>query len=551
MSSSTTAPKRAIKALPFACDDTAALSSPQNVRADCIAYKYLRRCQGSRFLNDPVCTSLGYQRPGFAFACINRFCTKSAAGSPQCNDWMNYIQMIANAERDDAVVPSDRVSAMGSKHYNKDNEAIGLREFWFCSDNATHLGGRACNKDIDYTIGGRVPSNAGTNYDTNVKPSVFYPVEYDRKMRSSDVCNTSQDGSSTPGVHDPDEVWGSRQDLENGTVLKSIFGKNQYHTIPADAINKTNISIKLKHPFRTSGAAANNDAVYLIKSDMSEDASIPSLKRGVDYDVSSDGKELTLRLQASGMLGRLRSGNVFALVRHGGGRGCRCLRADNLVSLASDDRMPYRKECVYGFCNTTHVNELAVSARNVVHYPRRDYLSARDGTFVNNTVSTSNPPCPSQLTICETNLTAGDSIIIDKQSRIVNRCQSSSSSPSSEEMPDSTTTPATSAGPASSPAPPASTALPTTDPAPSSSSSTTTPTPPSDSLWPSATPSSSTSPAQSTTPGTTPPGVSLKNMSAQQKKQLTVVGVSSSCMVCLFAMFMFGTVMLERKSNSL
>lgn len=445
---------KAIKALPKACDDSVALNNPKNVRADCIAYKYLRRCEGSRFFDDPLCTSLGHQRPGFAFACINDFCSQSVPGSSKCNDWMNYIQLVANGPRDDAKAVSPlRPSVMGSSNnYDKDNEEAGLRAFWYTSEDASVDGGRVCNKDIDGTVGGRVPSNAKDKYDANVdKEGVFYPVQYDRVMRSSRVCGAAQ----VSGSRNANEVWGAPSGIPLGTVMASIFGLRQYHTIDPAALKSSPVMIQLKHTASLPKVAAYaNDIVSLIQPDMSDDASLPKLKYGTDAIVSTDGKTLTLKLDSVTM-GKIKSGKAFVLFRHGGGRGCRCLLTPPTVSLASDSRVPYRKECVYGFCDTTAVGEIRVSrsgSKTTVHYPRRDYLSARDGTFVKH-LSTS-PPCATKITICETELEAKN-IIMNKQSRIVNECGGSAPPPATQPGVPSSASAVPSAAPgAASPVPP-------------------------------------------------------------------------------------------------
>lgn len=442
---------KAIKALPRACDDSLALNSPQHVRADCIAHKYIRRCEGSRFFNDPLCTSLGHQRPGFAFACINDFCAQSAPGSSKCNDWMNYIQMIANGPRDDAkAVSSLRATIMGSEHFDKENEEAGLRAFWFTSQDASVGGGRVCNEDIDGTVGGRVPSNAKDKYDINVeKDGVFYPVAYDKVMRSSRVCGTGQRSAS----QNPDEVWGAPASVPLGTVMESIFGQRQYHVLEESALASATLTIGLKHAATVPKTGTYpDDIVSIIKPDMSDDASLPTMRLGDNAVVSPDGKTLTLRLD-SATVEKVRSGAAFILFRHGGGCGCRCLLTPSTVSLASDSRVPYRKECIYGFCDTTHVGEIRVSSRgskSTVHYPRRDYLSARDGTFVRH-LSTS-PPCATSITICETELDAR-SIVMDKQSRIVNQCGSGQSPQQPSSRDPGPQAPEAPAGPPNAPSP--------------------------------------------------------------------------------------------------
>lgn len=102
---------------------------------------------------------------------------------------MNYVQLVANGPKDDAkAVSSLRSSVMGADNFDKGNEEAALRDFWFTSEDASVDGGRVCNKTIDYTVGGRVPSNAKANYDVNVdNDGVFYPVQYDKVMRSSQL----------------------------------------------------------------------------------------------------------------------------------------------------------------------------------------------------------------------------------------------------------------------------------------------------------------------------------------------------------------------------
>jgi len=530
---------KSIQALPRVCNDEWAVSKPQDVRADCIAYKYVRRCQGQRFFNDPICTNLGYQRPGFAFASINKYCS-SVPGLPQCNDWMNYIQMIANGPKvDSKVVSAARAETMGAEHYNEENERIALKEFWYRDSDSSTSAGYTCNKDIDFTVGGRVLSNAVGNYNPNVTQDVFYPVEYDKKMRQ--LCNVNTGKSFGAESQSPDEVWGC-VNMPLGTVMSSVFGQNQYQQIPKDSLGTVGaIPISLKHLFSLPDSASNEeDAVHLIKEDMSEDQTLPVLKRGVDFDISSDRGTLTLRLK-SDVEKQLKNGTLFLMVRHGGAKGCRCIRMPSTVSLASDGREPYRKECVYGFCDTTMVSELRVAAndtKSVVHYPRRDYLSARDGTLVPslNGMSTTGRggTCPSKMTICETNLSAGKSIIIDKQSRIVNECGSgssgkSTSSPSSA----STSLPADQATPsASSPI--------STDPI--STTTTTTTTKPS-----SAAPPSPSKPAGATSTATTNAPLSLQNMTKKEKQQLMFSGLSTSAVLCSCLLMMFGVVAASKR----
>lgn len=423
-----------IRNIPSPCDHSVPgdPSTAKYTRSDCIEYEYTRRCRGETFFGDKICTNLGLNFPGFAFAMLNDHCVSDAgAGSSKCNDWMNYIQMCANAPKSDSNAEvKDRKSRMGDA-YNETNEDIGMRRYWLWTSSPSEHpnSGGSVFPSIDYTVGGRVPENTLSKYVSGAKPTIFYPVQYDAKMRS-DVCDKPQLGTSTDAMKDPDEIFGWAAALTSEDAVGQVFASASYSSLQSEggSISKDGkISLINQFPFKTKPKVKMNDSIEILPASMSLEMTLPKLsvdspksssktpsrsvaRPSIPVSVGKDGNSVTFTVPKV-IVDGIKKGEYYILIRHGGS-GCRCLETASRISLGGANSAPIQKECLFSYCDTKRVQEMTANVDGSIQYPRQDYLSAVDGSLVTD-FSFDQGNCPSSITVCSINLRAKHMIVRD------------------------------------------------------------------------------------------------------------------------------------------
>lgn len=437
-----------IRNIPSPCDDSvpATASTAKYTRADCIEYEYTRRCQGKKFLGDKVCTNLGLAFPGFAFAMLNKYCVSDAGvGSSECNDWINYIQMCANApDSDSSRTQSDRKTYMGDD-YNDKNEDIGSRRYWLWSPSPSAFpnSGGSVHPSLDFTVGGRVPGNSTSNYVSGANQNIFYPVEYDAKMRNS-VCDKPDMATSADAAKDPDELFGWADALSPEDAITKSYTAASYTSIQiAGSISSSGtLTLNTAFPFKLKPKVRVDDSIEIIPATMIFDPELPLLSADpkqandetiVPVSLDTTGRVLTVSLSEE-IVDGLKKGKYYILVRHGGS-GCRCIETPPRINLGTAASTSIQKECLFSYCDTKRVQELKSNPDGSIQYPRQDYLSAVDGSMVTD-FSFSEGNCPGSITVCSVDIRAKRMIM--KNTQIDQKCSSKiTPSANNKPIPDS------------------------------------------------------------------------------------------------------------------
>ena len=423
-----------IRNIPSPCDDSvpATASTAKYTRADCIEYEYTRRCQGKKFLGGKVSTNLGLAFPGFAFAMLNNYCVSDAGvGSSECNDWINYVQMCANApDSDSSRTQSDRKTYMGDD-YNDKNEDIGGRRYWLWSPSPSAFpnSGGSVHPSLDFTVGGRVPGNSTSNYVSGANQNIFYPVEYDAKMRNS-VCDKPDMATSADAAKDPDELFGWADALSPEDAITKSYTAAAYTSIQiAGSISSSGtLTLNTAFPFKLKPKVRVDDSIEIIPATMIFDPELPLLSADpkqandetiVPVSLDTTGQVLTVSLSEE-IVDGLKKGKYYILVRHGGS-GCRCIETPPRINLGTAASTSIKKECLFSYCDTKRVQELKSNPDGSIQYPRQDYLSAVDGSMVTD-FSFYEGNCPSSITVCSVDIRAKRMIV--KNTQIDQKCSS-------------------------------------------------------------------------------------------------------------------------------